>query len=153
MMNSNIDIVLRYFSAIDNRDSSVLPDIFAETATQEFLGLPTISGISDIVEKFNLQVSQLDSMTSEILDVVSGENTVVIQVRHTAVIKSGGVFLTRSGIQPSNIVGPFSTPTTIEWRALALFKLENGKVISEVIIRDDLGVLMQTRTVTFSVLP
>ncbi|MRR18322.1 MAG: nuclear transport factor 2 family protein [Deltaproteobacteria bacterium] len=144
----NIAVVRSYFTALDNNTPAAIPILFAADATQEFVGNPTIVGGDAILQQFQLAWAQMQSMHTEYLTTVAEGDTVVVQVRHDAVFKAGGAVKTRTGVTPPFVV--FAADTPITWRALAVFKLRDGKIIEETIIRDELAIMMQIGAVTIT---
>ncbi len=141
----NIAVVRGYFTALDNKDAAAIQNLFAADARQEFVGNPPIVGLAAISQQFQISEAQLQSMKTTYLTTVAKGDTVVVQVRHDAVFKSAGAIRTRNGITPSLVIFPQETPIT--WRALAVFKVQNGKIVEEIIIRDELSMMMQMGSV------
>ncbi len=144
--DANIDIVLAYFDAIDNRDASTMPELFAVDATQDFVGKDPIIGVEAIEANLALVLSQLESIETEVLNIVAEDNTVGIHVKHVAVFPPGGAFKNRDSVVPTLMV--FEEATTIIWQAMATFEIESGKIIEEIIVRDELSMLMQMGPLT-----
>jgi ketosteroid isomerase-like protein len=141
----NTAVVHGYFTALDSNDAAAIPNLFAADARQEFVGNAPLVGVAAILQQFQISEAQLQSMKTEYLTTVADGDTVVVQVRHDAVFKSGGAIKTRNGVTPGLVI--FSQVTPITWRALAVFKLLNGKIVEEIIIRDELSMMMQMGSV------
>lgn len=144
----NVAVVHNYFTALDNNDDTAIPNLFASDATQEFVGTDPLVGVNAILHLFQLQGAQLKSMKTTYLTTVAAGDSVVVQVRHEAVFKSGGAVRTRTGVTPPVVI--FAADTPITWRALAVFKLKDGKIVEETIIRDELAIMMQIGAVTLT---
>ena len=143
---SNIAIVKKYFQAIDNRDTNAMSDVFAIGAKQDFVGNDPIIGIKEIDAKLELVLSQLASMKTEFINFVADGSTVFAHVKHNAVFKEGGAFKNRTGITPPVMV--LAEPVKVSWQAMASFKIEDGRIVEEIIIRDELAILQQLGTLT-----
>ncbi len=141
----NIAIVKKYFKAIDNRDASAMPDLFAVDAEQNFVGNDPIVGIKAIETKLELVLAQVESMKTEFVNFIAEGNTVFAHVKHVAVFKAGGAFKNRPGIIPPVIV--LAEPTNVSWQAMATFQLKDGLIVEELIVRDELAILQQLGTI------
>ena len=144
--STDIDAVLAYFSAIDTSDSAKIPELFAADATQEFMGNDPIVGVDAIKSQFELSLAQLQSMKTDVIDMVAENGVVGIHVKHTAVFKAGGAFKNRAGIVPPMVI--FQEPVDVVWQAMALFRLKDGMITEEIIIRDELSILTQVGTLS-----
>ena len=141
----NVSVVQKYFIALDKNDPAAIQNLFAADASQEFIGNAPLVGVAAILLQFQASEAQLQSMQTTCLTTVAEGDTVVVQVRHNAVFKSGGAIRTRIGVTPGLVI--FSKATPITWRALAVFRIQNGKIVEEIIIRDELSMMMQMGTV------
>ena len=145
-VDDNIDHVMAYFNAIDNEDADAIASLFSDDAVQEFVGNDPIVGSDAIAQQLNLAFAQMDTMQTQVLDVIAGEDMVAVHVRHVATFAAGGAIKSRVGIFPPIII--FKEPTPITWQAMVTFKCADGKIIKEIIVRDDLSILMQVGTVS-----
>ncbi len=144
----NISVVMDYFEAIDNRDASAMPELFAVDATQDFVGKDPLIGVEVIEANLALVLSQLQSIETEFLNLIAEKDTVLAHVKHVAVFSAGGVFKNRMGIIPPVMI--FKEPTTVTWQALATFQLKGGMIVNEVIVRDELTMVKQMGTPTIN---
>ena len=143
---SNIAIVKNYFRAIDNRDAGAMSDLFTVDAKQDFVGNDPIVGVKAIGETLELVLSQLESMKTEFINFVADGDTVSAHVKHVAVFKAGGAFKNRTGITPTVMI--LSDPMNVSWQAMATFRIEDDKIVEEIIIRDELAILQQLGVIT-----
>lgn len=141
----NIAVVHGYFTALDNNDPTAIQNLFASDASQEFVGNAPLVGVAAILQQFQASEAQLQSMKTTYLTTVAEGDAVVVQVQHDAVFKSGGAIKTRNGVTPGLVI--FSQATPMTWRALAMFKVQNGQIVEEIIIRDELSMMMQMGSV------
>lgn len=144
--DGNVAVVKKYFKAIDNRDAGAMPGLFAVDAKQGFVGNAPIIGIKAIEIKLELILSQIESMKTEFINFTSEGDTVVAHVKHDAVFKAGGAFKNRAGIHPPLIV--LTESTNVSWQAIASFRLKDGLIVEEQIVRDELAILQQLGTIT-----
>ncbi|MBU0991026.1 MAG: nuclear transport factor 2 family protein [Proteobacteria bacterium] len=144
--DDNITVVKKYFRAIDNRDTNAMNDLFAIDAIQDFVGNDPIIGVKAIVTKLELVLSQLTSIKTEFVNFIANGDTVFAHVKHVAVFKAGGAFLNRTGINPPLMV--LKEPVKVSWQVMATFQLKDGRIVEEIIVRDELAILQQIGTLT-----
>ncbi|MBU4011133.1 MAG: nuclear transport factor 2 family protein, partial [Proteobacteria bacterium] len=142
----NIAAVKKYFNAIDNKAASAMSVLFAADARQDFVGNDPIIGVKSIETKLELALSQFESMKTEFINFAADGNSVFAHVKHTAVFKAGGAVKNRPGITPPVVI--FTEPVTVSWQAMASFRFEDGLIVEEIIVRDELAILQQIGTLT-----
>lgn len=119
----------------------VFDQIFTEKAVQHFPGLPA-SAPKGFLNVIRLGINK--SMKTTVHHMVAEGNLVLAHVSHDLTPKRGTMIPTpRIGCMVQ------ASGDTIHWEAMALFKVENGKIAEEWISRDDLGQLLQQGKITF----
>jgi predicted SnoaL-like aldol condensation-catalyzing enzyme len=119
----------------------VFDQIFTQNAIQRFPGLPP-SAPKGFLNVIRLGLNK--SMKTTVHHMVAEGDLVVAHVSHDLTPRAGTMI-------PSPRIGCMvqASGGTIHWEAMALFKVENGKIVEEWISRDDLGQLLQQGKITF----
>jgi predicted ester cyclase len=126
-------IVLRYFhEVLDGRkagvvDSLFLPDCVIHRPEGIVRGL---AGIRGVVERNH---SAYSAFATEVHDIFEAGDRVVVRLTHRAT--GAGVF--RSRIGNHDVKGKALT-----WGAIAIFRMQDGKIAEEWVNRDELGILL-----------
>lgn len=126
-------LVATYFEALEDGDSSVIPELFAADCRvfRPELSAPLV-GIDAIQAVVTRAHRIYDKFKATILDSIEERDMVAVRVKHEAVYR--GKWRTRIGT--FDVAG---RPTS--WEAMALFRLRDGKIAEERVFRDELGML------------
>jgi len=126
-------VVLSYFhDVLDGRkigllDSLFLPECVIHRPEGTVRGLAGIRGVVD------RNVAAYSAFATEIHDIIESGDRVVVRLTHRAT--GAGVF--RSRIGTHDVEGKALT-----WGAIAIFRIEQGKIAEEWVNRDELGILL-----------
>jgi predicted ester cyclase len=126
-------VVLSYFhDVLDGRqigllDTLFLPDCVIHRPEGTETGMAAIRGV---VER---NIAAYSQFATEIHDIFESGDKVVVRITHRAT--GAGVF--RSRIGTHDVKGK---PVT--WGAIAIFRMQNGKIAEQWVSRDELGILL-----------
>jgi predicted ester cyclase len=135
MSAANEAVVLRFFREVVDARSGDLGALFTEDCRVHRRDLPVPIEGREQLERF-LLVSRatIREMVTTIDALVSSEDTVVARLRHRVTFAS-------------DFPTPFGTARaegrTVEWVAMAWFRMQDGRIAEEWIVRDELGILAQ----------
>ncbi len=126
-------VVLSYLhDVLDGRkigllENLFLPDCVIHRPEGTLQGLP---GIRGVVER---NIAAYSKFETEVHDVIESGDRVVVRLTHRAM--GAGVFRSRIGTHDTK-----DKPVT--WSAIAIFRLQNGKIAEQWVNRDELGILL-----------
>jgi hypothetical protein len=143
---NEIVAVERYFhEGLDGKKFDYFAELFAPDGVQNFPGIPPLRGNTNMVTSMNALLGGTKSFKSDIKAMLVEGNKVMAFIEHTMVQGPDGKFKTQTGVEPAvlDVSGK-----TIVWKAMALFIFDdNGKVIEEDIMRDDVRIYLQAGAV------
>ena len=127
-------VVLRYFhEVLDQRKVRLLEELFHPQCVihRPEATLTGLEGIRGVVER---NIAAFSKLETQVHDIFESGDRVTVRLTHRAT--GGGVLRSRLGIH--DIRGK---PVT--WDAMAIFRLEKGKIVEEWVSRDELGILLR----------
>ncbi len=133
---SNKEIVRRYFEeALDGRNVAVTDPLFTSDclihrpgSKKPLVGLEGIrTVVSDSIERFS-------RFETRIHDMIAEGDRVVCRVSHLGTYKTGWT----SRLGQHSLEGK-----KVNWDAIAIFRIKDGKIAEEWVCRDELGMLLQ----------
>lgn len=134
----NKAVVRRYFDeVIDGGNRFVMTELFVDGAPQHFPGRTIV---------FNADkpgAGRHQSMHTSLHHLVAEDDFVVAHLTHRVTFLGPADFQTSAGnVDISN--------RSLEWDAMAVFRLEDGKIAEEWVNRDELSILVQLNAVTLN---
>jgi predicted ester cyclase len=135
MSAANEVVVRRFFREVVDARTGDLAELFTEDCRVHRRDLPVPIEGREQLERF-LLVSRatIREMNTTIDALVSTDDTVVARLRHRVTFASD--FNTPFG--PAQAEG-----RTVEWHAMAWFRMRGGYIAEEWIVRDEVGILAQ----------
>ncbi len=149
-----IEAVQSYFSqALDAKQPGVIFSIFSDNAQQHFNGYMDVIGVVQIYVSTVQANAAFSSFHTEIHDITANDNKVIAHITHTAVcIDSTAPGFPQLFYLPSRVGPILLHGQTIQWEAMARFKFNKDiKIVEEWIVRDELSILLDSGTVTFTI--
>ena len=132
------DVVLRYIKQVlDGRNLSILEEIFQPDVVMH-RPERAINGIQEARTFFENAPRRFAEMHTEIHDVIASGDRVVIRLSHQAV----GAGTLHSRLGAFDIKGK-----TVNWDAVAIFRIKDGMIAEEWVNRDELGMLLSAGAV------
>jgi predicted ester cyclase len=126
-------IVLSYFhDVLDGRKIGLLDSLFLADCTI-YRPEGTVKGMSGIRGVVERNIAAYSQFATEVHDVFESGDRVVVRITHRAT--GAGVF--RSRVGDYDVKG-----RQVTWDAIAIFRMQNGKIAEEWVNRDELGILL-----------
>ena len=129
------------WNAMADEVGKAIDELFSEKAIQHYPGMPP-SAPKGLLQMIRMGVNK--SMVTTVHNIIAEGNLVVAYVSHDLTPMAGS-----SVMQPRIGCMVKASGETIHWDAMALFKLEDGKIVEQWVSRDDLGALLQYGKITF----
>ena len=136
----NKAIVERYFhEVLDQRKIDVMPELLAPDVVLHRPGFDVI-GLEAAIRRLRATVQDYTAFVSELSGLMAEGDMVSVRILHRTTIRphtfrsrAGEVQLTRN--------------QELNWSAIVQFRLNEGKIVEEWVMRDELGMLVQMGTV------
>ena len=126
-------VVLSYFhDVLDGRQIGLLDSLFLSDCVI-YRPEGTVKGMAGIRGVVERNIAAYSQFATEVHDVFESGDRVVVRVTHRAT--GAGVF--RSRIGDHDVEGKQLT-----WSAIAIFRMQDGKIAEEWVNRDELGILL-----------
>jgi predicted ester cyclase len=132
-------VVRSYFhDVLDGRgigllDQLFLPDCVIHRPEGTLTGM---AGIRGVVER---NIAAYSTFETQVHDIFEAGDRVVARISHRAM--GAGEFRSRIGVY--NIKGK-----AVAWDAIAIFRMQNGKIAEQWVSRDELGILLSVGALT-----
>ncbi len=108
-------------------DQLFLPDCVIHRPEGTLTGM---AGIRGVVER---NIAAYSKFETRVHDIIESGDRVVVRISHRAM--GAGEFRSRIGVY--NIKGK-----AVTWDAIAIFRIQNGKIAEQWVSRDELGILL-----------
>ena len=136
----NKAVVERYFhEVLDQRRIDLLPELFAPDVVLHRPGFDVI-GLEAAMQRLRATVQDYTAFVSELSGLMAEGDMASVRIAHRTTIRphtfrsrAGEVHLTRE--------------QELNWSAIVQFRLKDGKIVEEWVMRDELGMLVQMGTV------
>jgi predicted SnoaL-like aldol condensation-catalyzing enzyme len=129
-------IVERYFrEVLDQGRIELMPELMAPDVILHRPGFD-VSGLTAAMQRLRSVLQDFTSFSSELSGVIAEIDLVSLRVRHRTRVRPH-VFRSRAG--DVSIAGE----QALEWTAIAQFRLKDGRIAEEWVMRDELGMLAQ----------
>ena len=136
----NKAIVERYFhEVLDQKKIDVMPELLAPDVVLHRPGFDVI-GLEAAIRRLRATVQDYTAFVSELSGLMADGDMVSVRILHRTTIRphtfrsrAGEVQLTRN--------------QELNWSAIVQFRLNEGKIVEEWVMRDELGMLVQMGTV------
>ena len=129
-------VVERYFrEVLDQGKIELMRDLMAPDVILHRPGLD-VTGLSAAMQRLRSVLEDFVAFSSELSGVIAEGDLVAVRVRHRARARPH-VFRSRIG----EIAITDEQP--LEWTAIAQFRLKDGRIAEEWVMRDELGMLTQ----------
>ena len=134
-IEQNKELMRRYFrEALDQGRPEIVDDLFTKDCTIYRPDMEPFEGSESVQMIVTLAHKIYSSFHTTINDVVAEGDLVAVRLTHDAVYS--GQWQTR--------LGTFDcTDKKVQWEALVLFKMRDGKIAEERVFRDELGMMLE----------
>ena len=131
----NKAVIERYFrEVLDQKRLDVMPDLVAQDAVLHRPGFD-VTGLPAAVQRLRAVLQDFTEFSTEISGLIAEGDMVAVRVRHHTRVRPHA-FRSRAG-------DVMTGEQALEWTALVQFRLKDGKIAEEWVMRDELGMLLQ----------
>lgn len=137
----NKAVVERYFrEVLDGGRIELMPELFARDVVLHRPGFD-VNGIDAVMQRLRAVLREFSSFSSELSGLMAEGDLVSARVSHRTRVRPHA-FRSRAGETQ------LAREQALDWTAIAQFRLKDGKIAEEWVMRDELGMLLQMGSVT-----
>ena len=131
----NKAVIERYFrEVLDQKRFEVMPDLIAHDAVLHRPGFD-VTGLPAAVQRLRAVLQDFTDFSTDISGLMAEGDMVSARVRHRTRVRPHA-FRSRAG-------DIMTGEQPLEWTAIVQFRLKDGKIAEEWVMRDELGMLLQ----------
>ena len=131
----NKAVIERYFrEVLDQKRFEVMPDLIAHDAVLHRPGFD-VTGLPAAVQRLRAVLQDFTGFSTEISGLMAEGDMVSARVHHRTRVRPHA-FRSRAG-------DVMTGEQALEWTAIVQFRLKDGKIAEEWVMRDELGMLLQ----------
>lgn len=132
----NKAVVERYFrEVLDQKQIELMPELMARDVILHRPGLD-VAGLDAAMQRLRAVLRDYTAFSSELSGLMAEGNMVSVRILHRVKARPH-VFRSRAGDVK------LSGEQELEWAAIVQFRLKDGKIAEEWVMRDELGMLAQ----------
>ncbi len=132
----NKAVIERYFrEALDQKKFDVMPELMAPDAVLHRPGFD-VTGIDAAMQRLRGVLADFTAFSTELSGLIAEGDMVSVRVRHRTRVRPHA-FHSRAGDVA------IAAEQALDWTAIAQFRLKDGKIAEEWVMRDELGMLVQ----------
>ena len=132
----NKEVVQRYFrEVLDQKKIELMPELIARDVVLHRPGYD-VNGLDAAMQRLRSVLQDFTSFTSELSGLIAEGDMVSVRIFHRAKARPH-TFRSRAG----EVVLP--REQDLNWSAIVQFRLKDGKIAEEWVMRDELGMLLQ----------
>ena len=136
----NKAVVERYFrEVLDGGRIELMPELFARDVVLHRPGFD-VSGIDAAMQRLRAVLKDFSAFSSELSGLMAEGDLVAARVSHRTRVRPHA-FRSRAGETQ------LAREQALEWTAIAQFRLKDGRIAEEWVMRDELGMLLQMGSV------
>jgi len=136
----NKAVVERYFrEVLDGGRIELMPELFARDVVLHRPGFD-VNGIDAAMQRLRAVLKDFSAFSSELSGLMAEGDLVAARVSHRTRVRPHA-FRSRAGETQ------LAREQALEWTAIAQFRLKDGRIAEEWVMRDELGMLLQMGTV------
>lgn len=140
----NKAVVERYFrEVLDQKRIERMPELFARDAVLHRPGID-VTGIDTAMQRLRAVLQDYTAFSTELSGLIAEGDMVSVRVHHRTRTRPGSTFRSRAGEVK------LAADQALDWMAIVQFRLKDGKIAEEWVMRDELGMLAQIGNVTIS---
>lgn len=132
----NKAVVERYFrEVLDRKNIDLMPELLAPDVVLHRPGFD-VTGLEAAMRRLDATLRDYSAFSSELTGLVAEGDMVSVRVFHRTTVRSH-TFRSRAGeVQ-------ITKEQELNWNAIVQFRLSEGKIVEEWVMRDELGMLVQ----------
>ena len=132
----NKAVIERYFrEVLDQKKFEVMPELMAPDAVLHRPGFD-VTGVNAAMQRLRGVLADYTEFSTELSGLIAEGDLVSVRVRHRTRVRPH-VFRSRAGDTA------IAAEQALDWTAIAQFRLKDGKIAEEWVMRDELGMLVQ----------
>ena len=132
----NKAVIERYFrEVLDRKQFDVMPELVAQDAILHRPGFD-VTGLKAAMQRLRGVLEDYTAFSTELSGLIAEGDMVSVRVRHRTRVRPH-VFHSRAGDTM------IAAEQALDWTAIAQFRLKDGKIAEEWVVRDELGMLVQ----------
>ncbi len=132
----NKAVIERYFrEVLDQKKFDVMPELMAPDAVLHRPGFD-VTGINAAMQRLRGVLQDFTAFFTELSGLIAEGDMVSVRVRHRTRVRPHA-FHSRAGEVA------IAAEQALDWTAIAQFRLKDGKIAEEWVMRDELGMLVQ----------
>jgi predicted SnoaL-like aldol condensation-catalyzing enzyme len=136
----NKAVIERYFhEVLDQKQFDLMPELMAPGVVLHRPGFD-VTGVDAAVQRLRATLQDYTAFRSELSGLMAEGDMVAVRITHHTKVRPH-TFRSRAGEMR---VG---TEQELNWNAIVQFRLQDGKIVEEWVMRDELGMLAQMGTV------
>ena len=136
----NKAVIERYFrEVLDQKRLDVMPDLIAQDAILHRPGFD-VTGLPAAMQRLRAVLQDYTTFSTDLSGLIAEGDMVAVRVRHRTRVRPYA-FHSRAG-------DVMTAEQALEWTAIVQFRLKDGKIAEEWVMRDELGMLAQLGKVT-----
>jgi predicted SnoaL-like aldol condensation-catalyzing enzyme len=137
----NKAVIERYFrEVLDQKKFDLMPELMAPDAVLHRPGFD-VTGVNAAMQRLRGVLADYTAFSTELSGLMAEGDMVSVRVRHRTRVRPH-VFRSRAGD------ATIAAEQALDWTAIAQFRLQDGKISEEWVMRDELGMLVQMGTVS-----
>lgn len=137
----NKNVIERYFhEVLDQKKFDLMPELMARDVVLHRPGFD-VTGLDAAVQRLRATLQDYTAFRSELSGLMAEGDMVAVRISHHTKVRPH-TFRSRAGAMQ------VSAEQELNWNAIVQFRLQDGKIVEEWVMRDELGMLAQMRTIT-----
>lgn len=137
----NKAVIERYFhEVLDRKNFDLMRELIAPDAILHRPGFDVI-GLDAAMQRLSATLGNFPAFSSELSDLIAEGDMVAVRIAHRTRVRPH-TFRSRAG--EVRITGE----QALNWTAIVQFRLQDGKIAEEWVMRDELGMLAQLGKIT-----
>ena len=138
----NKAVVERYFrEVLDQKKLEMMPELLARDVVLHRPGID-VTGLDAAMQRLRAVLQDYTVFSSELSGLIAEGDIVSVRVQHRTRTRPGATFRSRAGEVK------LAAEQELNWPAIVQFRLKDGKIAEEWVMRDELGMLLQMGKVT-----
>ena len=138
----NKAVVERYFrEVLDQKKIDVMPELLARDVVLHRPGFD-VSGLDAAMQRLRALLQDYTAFSSELSGLIAEGDMVSARMQHRTRTRPGTTFHSRAGEVKLEV------EQELNWSAIVQFRLKDGKIAEEWVMRDELGMLAQMGKLT-----
>jgi len=137
----NKAVIERYFyEVLDQKKFDLMPELMAPGVVLHRPGFD-VTGVDAAMQRLRATRQDYTAFRSELSGLMAEGDMVSVRITHSTKVRPH-TFRSRAGEVP------VSKEQELNWTAIVQFRLHDGKIVEEWVMRDELGMLAQMGTIT-----